>query len=145
MSRLDSISKTLRDVISYIPRRHLEDLVVHLHISSCILRYSRCHDQFKDTVGRSGWKCATSKWYLARSHTGTGVGTSFTYADGSRCTHVASEATELYVQTHTKVPMDDQAAYSTRMRTWHAGRKGREANGRRKEEDEEFVWGGLWR
>lgn len=39
---------------------------------------------------------------------------------------------ELYVQTHTKVPMDDQAAYSNARVTRD---EGREANGWRKEED----------
>lgn len=90
-------------------------------------------DQLEDTSnGRSGWRYATSKWYLAGPHTRD---TSFTYADG--CQHTCGERSdELYVQTHTKVPMDDQAAYSNARVTRD---EGREANGWRKEEDGEFV------
>lgn len=48
----------------------------------------------KDTsVGRSDWKYATSKWYLARSHTWD---TSFTYVNGS--SHTRDErSNKLYV------------------------------------------------
>lgn len=77
-------------------------------------------------------RCATSKWYLARSRT-----PGYFFHVCGRTLHTRGERSdELYVQTHTKVPMDDQAAYSNARVTRDGGR---EANGWRKEEDGAFV------
>jgi len=42
------------------------------------------------------------------------------------------QANKLYVRTHTKVPMDDQAAYSTRMRAWHRTKGEKQMAGERR-------------
>lgn len=68
--------------------------------------------------------------------------TSFTYTNES-FTHTTMSKVSDSVRTHTKVPMDDQAAYSTRMRAWHGWKgEGWTERQRRKQENGKFVFEG---
>lgn len=93
------------------------NIIIHLISMSRILRFSRditraINSRICRSEGLIESMQLASGTLPARTHTGG----YFFHVRGRKLHTRGERSDELYVRTHTKVPMDDQAAYSTRMR-----------------------------